>query len=154
MANGACNIDILRPVYLSKIKDELLLKEKEYNIKQRQMDVSECINIGIQKYSKILFGNKSLNLNKINQYISEYKYISNINYDEILNYIKDWNGVKITKNICQREYKKKASNWLNGKRACVYGNTLFPTFIQQTKQVYTDIYICWYIYVRYNIYMS
>ena len=52
-----------------------------------------------------------------------------------LSYIYEWNGLTKSSAKCktEKEYLKKARNWLNGRRSKKYGNTLFFDMIESLK---------------------
>eukprot|EP00485_Elphidium_margaritaceum_P007592 CAMPEP_0202695148 /NCGR_PEP_ID=MMETSP1385-20130828/8811_1 /ASSEMBLY_ACC=CAM_ASM_000861 /TAXON_ID=933848 /ORGANISM="Elphidium margaritaceum" /LENGTH=590 /DNA_ID=CAMNT_0049351121 /DNA_START=233 /DNA_END=2005 /DNA_ORIENTATION=- len=55
-----------------------------------------------------------------------------------LTFLLEWNGIK-TRSVASRpstyeEFEAKAKNWLNGRRAPNYGNTLFPDMIKSADE--------------------
>lgn len=51
----------------------------------------------------------------------------------------DWDGLKIDgirlTDVLYAEYKRKAQNWMYGRRARQYGDNLYPIMLQTAHQV-------------------
>ena len=55
-----------------------------------------------------------------------------------LNFLTEWSGIKSrsasSSPSCYLEFESKAKNWLNGRRAPNYGNTLFPDMLTSAER--------------------
>ena len=61
------------------------------------------------------------------------KFICDVNPNDHLKFISNWDGLNVKQSVTaptnKKDYDRKSRNWLNGRRAPNYGNTLFPLFI-------------------------
>ena len=116
---------------------QLLQIIEEKNINQRRKTLESVINSSLQCINIRLFGDhrNKTDCNHINQYI--YGPIRDNIMKQYISYIYKWNGLTSASKIptTYREYQSKARNWLNGRRAKKYSDTLFVDMIQSILNV-------------------
>ena len=107
------------------------------NIRQRALSWTEIVNAETTKI------NSMININ-LNDYI-ENSNNTNMKYEysvpdpiKYLSFLSEWSGIK-TRNTSNQpqsyeEFLLKSKNWLNGRRAPNYGNTLFPDMICSSEE--------------------
>jgi hypothetical protein len=105
------------------------------NIRQRALSWTEIVNLETSRINSML----DINLNNYNYNNDPQNnlYLCNVpNPLKYLTFLSEWNGIK-TRNTSSQpsnylEFEAKAKNWLNGRRAPNYGNTLFPDMIKSS----------------------
>eukprot|EP01084_Bolivina_argentea_P019158 35631_1 len=118
--------------WLNKCRNILIAMETK-NIRQRALSWTEIVNAETTKINGIL----AINLSNYRSSNPNTDLSFNYSVDRPLQYLtflSEWNGIK-TRNIATQpssynEFEQKAKNWLNGRRAPNYGNTLFPEMIK------------------------
>ena len=112
--------------WLSKCRQVLIDMETK-NIRQRASSWSEIVNAETRRINSMLSIRK----------FTSYSYIVSepLKY---LNFLSEWSGIKTRNTSTQPttyiEFESKAKNWLNGRRAPNYGNTLFPDMIKSSEK--------------------
>ena len=103
-----------------------LIKSETINIKKRIELAQDSLNNIMKEYNIKYLNNKNID-----------KFIIKYNNNNILDYLYQWNGLKIPRNakLNDKQYLKRSKNWLNGRRAPQYGNTLFPLCLDAADQV-------------------
>lgn len=111
----------------------ILIEMETKNITQRALSWSNIVNAETSRINTML----SLPTRTSLQPIEEYRYIVDqpLKY---LNFLSEWSGIKTRNTSTQpqtyEEFESKAKNWLNGRRAPNYGNTLFPDMIKSSEK--------------------
>eukprot|EP01084_Bolivina_argentea_P028396 52778_1 len=117
--------------WLNECRRKLIEMETK-NIRQRALSWSEIVNQETSKINAML----NINLNNFNNNNNNDYIYSVPNPLKYLTFLSEWNGIK-TRNTSTEptsyiEFEAKAKNWLNGRRAPNYGNTLFPDMIKSS----------------------
>ena len=88
------------------------------------------INDCVKNVNQRLFGDDDNTLK------FEYENISTEKMEKYVSYIHKWNGVSSANTpTTYKQYETKARNWLNGRRAKKYSDSLFVDMIQSSLNV-------------------
>eukprot|EP01084_Bolivina_argentea_P015382 28780_1 len=131
---------------VNQIKYHLItIEEKNTEIRRKELEL--FINEETENVNKQIFGKHYKNNNIKFRYT-----INDIKMKKFLDYIYQWNGLsssaKIPKTI--KEYQDKARNWLNGRRAKNYGNSLYVDMINNSLEYARSIANNWFISMKTN----
>ena len=113
----------------AKVLEEKVVQTRAKELQQLINDQTEHVNNQLMIFQDIKQEEKM-----------KYEFKYEINDDEMkkfLSYIHEWNGLTSSAKIpqSQKQYENKARNWLNGRRAKQYGNSLFEHMINHCIKV-------------------
>eukprot|EP00484_Ammonia_sp_Unknown_P000432 CAMPEP_0197023580 /NCGR_PEP_ID=MMETSP1384-20130603/4250_1 /TAXON_ID=29189 /ORGANISM="Ammonia sp." /LENGTH=684 /DNA_ID=CAMNT_0042451813 /DNA_START=180 /DNA_END=2234 /DNA_ORIENTATION=+ len=108
----------------------VLIEMETKNITQRALSWTQIVNTETMKINSMLGVHHQLSQSNL---LYHYDVREPLKY---LTFLSEWNGIKTRGSSshpsCYADFESKAKNWLNGRRAPNYGNTLFPDMIKSS----------------------
>jgi len=139
-SNTSNTADSDRSEWLSKCRSVLIEMETK-NIRQRALSWTQIVNTETQRIHEALgmgSGSESESTATASGRLPEPYSYTVPSPRKYLHFLTEWSGIKSrsasSSPSCYVEFESKAKNWLNGRRAPNYGNTLFPDMLSSAER--------------------